>query len=197
MTDPNVPQNPQDPNQPPAYPPPTYPQQPAAQPGYGYTDPAYGQPYPNASAPGYGYAAPVTSRPTPVTAAAIVLLAWGALLVLGSLGNLANKGLATGDGAETAGRTLGLLLGLALAIGCIVGGIQLLTKRTTGARTLATVVAALSILTCLGVIVTVAVPILLFTPESSKAWFTPGQVGLPGQYPPNPYPPNQYPPAKY
>ncbi|MET9328431.1 hypothetical protein [Tsukamurella sp. NPDC003166] len=152
---------------------PDYSQQPYGQPGYAqqpYGQPGY--PQPGFGQPGFGGPVP-TTRPGTVLAAAIVLLVLGAgvlVLQLVSLGLGASAGI--DDGAVMAGYAVGRVLGFVLGVAGIAAGVLLLLKRTKAVQIVATVVAALMILTCWGIVATIAVPILLWASESSRRWFT-------------------------
>ncbi|GAB17724.1 hypothetical protein GOEFS_037_00270 [Gordonia effusa NBRC 100432] len=184
-----------------AYQPPGY--QGDQQPGYqspGYQQPGYPQPtsYPGYQAPGYGsgypagYPAPgqpfaVDKRPGPVIAAGIVLIVFGLLGVLlraAAIGGV--SAIDSSDNAELAGGLIAMLIGAVACLLAIGAGIMLLTSRSRAAAILGTVAAALLIFTCIGLIATIAVPILLWTQDSAKAWFAPQPpvppYGAPPQY---------------
>ncbi|BDD83989.1 hypothetical protein TPB0596_37520 [Tsukamurella pulmonis] len=176
---------------------PGYPQQPAppvyGQQAYGqevYGQQAYGQPvhdqsafgqpgqpYPGYPQPGYpqpGYGAAPTSRPGTIIGAAVVLIVVGLICALvGALTLLGSGEALEGEDAAFAAGFLGAaILGLVGSLGGIATGIGLLLKRSRIIAILATVASVLMAFTCIGLIATVAVPILLWAPESSRRWFT-------------------------
>ena len=91
----------------------------------------------------------------------------GALTLLGS-----GEALEGEDAAFAAGFLGAAILGLVGSLGGIAAGIGLLLKRSRIIAILATVASVLMAFTCIGLIATVAVPILLWAPESSRRWFT-------------------------
>ncbi|ADG80022.1 hypothetical protein TPAU25S_00213 [Tsukamurella paurometabola] len=148
-------------------------------PNYGYQQP-YAQPgYPGYPQPGYPQAAgqPVPmARPTTVLAAAIVLIVIGGILALLQVITLiAGPADSTTPGLDASTATaivvVAGIIGLVISIGGIASGVLLLLKRSKAVAILATVASALMLLTCWGVIATIAVPILLWAPAASKAWF--------------------------
>jgi len=137
------------------------------QPGF----PAYGQPgYPQ---PGFGALAPV-GRPGTVIAAAVVLIVFGLISAFfGAISATGAGGAIEGQGAAYAAGYLGAtVIGLLGAVGGVVTGILLLVKRSRPIAILATVAAVLMAFTCIGLVATIAVPILLWAPESSRRWFS-------------------------
>ncbi|KXO96254.1 hypothetical protein [Tsukamurella pseudospumae] len=180
---------------------PEYPQQPYGQPGYpqqqpygqqpygqpdysqqqpygqsGYQQP-YGQPgYPQQGfgQPGFGGPVP-TTRPGTVLAAAIVLIAFGGLFGLLSLISIFTSSVSVAglDNGAATGIVVGV--GIAQLLICLFGvaaGVLLLQQRTKRIAIIATVAAGLMILTCWGVVATIAVPILLWASEPARRWFT-------------------------
>lgn len=137
--------------------------------------PAPGFPAPGFPGPGFPPPAPPARRPGPVIAAAVVLIVFGAL---GTLGNLARNASAAdsavaGGAAYATGILIGTLFLYAVTLGAIGTGIWLLVSPagTGAARVCATIAAAGLLITVVGVVATVAVPILLFAPKSAQAWF--------------------------
>ncbi|MGX9296004.1 hypothetical protein [Tsukamurella paurometabola] len=143
---------------------------------YGYQAPAfpaYGQPgYPQ---PGFGalVSAPA-GRPGTVLAAAVLLIVVG--LICAILAALAVTGTGAAIEGESGAFATGYLgatvLGLLGSVGGVVTGILLLVKRSRLIAILATVSAVLMAFTCIGLIATIAVPILLWAPAASRRWFT-------------------------
>ncbi|WP_448222712.1 hypothetical protein [Gordonia iterans] len=153
--------------------------------------PYQGSPYPSGepyAAPGYGAPAPLTSRPGAVTGAAVVLLAFGAFLAIFQvIGLVSGSTVVMYDGEEyRTAATIGGIVGLIISIFAIFAGYRLLSDRTSTTRIIATVAAALLILTCWGIVATIAVPILLFATDSAKQWFAQQPPAAPGGYPPAP-----------
>lgn len=152
--------------------------------------PYQGAPYPGGepyAAPGYGAPAPVTERPGSVTGAAVVLIVLGALVaVVQLIGFVSGSTVVVYNGEEyRTAATIGGIVSLIIAVFAIYAGYRLLTDRTGTTRIVATVAAALMILTCWGIIATIAVPILLFATDTAKQWFA-DQPAAPGGYPPAP-----------
>lgn len=143
-----------------------------------YPGPPYpGQPYAAQAYPGGAYppASTPMTRPGSVLAAAIILLVFGGLGLLGTLASrFAGTITINGDTAYIAGTIVGTIISLAVCAAALGGGAWLLKDRSNNARILATVAAVVLLFTCVGIVATIAVPILLWATESSKAWFTPG-----------------------
>ncbi|UQE75772.1 hypothetical protein MYK68_03945 [Gordonia sp. PP30] len=169
-------------------------------PGTGYPGPAYpgaayppqsypGQPYAVAGAPATAYpgipaaVAPApTRRPVPVIVAAIILIVGGVFLAI-LTGALMAAGINIGDytdtskldpDAEQLGQSVMNVFLIVQIVLCLVAagiGVWLLVSRSNAARICATIAAVLLAITCYGIVASIAVPILLFAPESAKKWF--------------------------
>ncbi|MFW0791456.1 hypothetical protein [Gordonia sp. CPCC 205333] len=135
-----------------------------ADPNVGYQQPGYNNLVP-------GQPLPVDKRPGAVIGAAIVLIAFGVIAGLLRVVAFAVTTADYGTGAEAAGGAIASIVGLLASLFAIVGGIMLLTSRSKAAAITATVASALLIFTCIGIVATIAVPILLWTQDSAKAWF--------------------------
>lgn len=178
----------------------------SAYPGTALPGSAYpGAPYPTAGGPATSYPGytqhPVAPgpqgparRPGAVLAAAVVLIVGGVALAI-LTGALLASGVSidsyTGgelepDVRDTAQTVMSvfLVVQVLLCLAAAGTGVWLLTSRSNAARICATVAAALLIVTCYGIVVSIAVPILLFAPEASKAWFRQDEPTPP---PPAPY----------
>ena len=171
-----LPEYPQHPDGQHGYQPQGFPQQPGyPQPGYpqpGY--PQSGYPYPGYGQSGFGAPMP-TTRPSAVLAAAIVLIAVGGLLAALTAIGLFGSSLSVTGTAMDSGAITGIVIvivQLVICVGAAAAGVLLLQKRTKQVAILATVVAGLLIVTCWGIVATIAVPILLWVPESSRRWFS-------------------------
>ncbi|MGZ9827537.1 serine/threonine-protein kinase [Tsukamurella ocularis] len=110
-------------------------------------------------------AAPVPAkRPWQVLVAGVLCLVFAPLALLGIIGGLEGHV----DGGDVA-----LMVGfIAGVVGAGVAAAMLLTKRTKGALWAATVGALLMIASCIGVVVTVPVLLLIWAPQSSRLWFS-------------------------
>ncbi|BDH59006.1 serine/threonine protein kinase [Tsukamurella sp. PLM1] len=143
-------------------PPPTVPPQ------YGQTSlrpaaaplPAYGS---HPSMPVIAPYAGVTKRPWQVTAAGVLCFMFAPLAILGTLG---------GTDGHIDGGDISLMMGfIASAVGAVAAGVLLMTKRSRSALVVASVAAALMTASCVGVVVTVPVLLLLWAPQKSRLWF--------------------------
>lgn len=129
--------------------------------------PPYGTPMPYGAVPGYP---PVPqSRPAAVTTAAALLIVFGLVGMLVVIGSAATSHL--GESFEAVGQLLAYGIGVIGALLAVVAGIMLLVTRSTLAPILATIAAVALIFTCLGVIATIVVPVLLWSQQPAKAWF--------------------------
>ncbi|GAA4738507.1 hypothetical protein MUG78_09225 [Gordonia alkaliphila] len=137
-----------------------------------------GQPFPGGAYP----PAPQgpTSRPGSVVSAGAILIVLGALGLLGTLSSrLMDTGITVGDGAYVLGSIIGTIISLVIVVAALGAGIALLTQRSNNVRILATVIAALLAVTCIGLVATIAVPILLWATDSAKSWFADAPIGTP------------------
>ncbi|MFW0791457.1 hypothetical protein [Gordonia sp. CPCC 205333] len=102
-----------------------------------------------------------------------VLAAGTVLVVIGVVGGVLRM-LTTDPAATTSyGARAGALVGVVAALLAVIAGAMLLRSRWRGYAIFATVAATLLILTGIGIIATIAVPILLWTRDSAKTWFAP------------------------
>ncbi|TWS21899.1 hypothetical protein FK268_22170 [Tsukamurella sputi] len=127
----------------------------------------------------FGFAAPpVRSTPSSVVAAAVILLVLSALTLLGFLGSNSNPNRppAVSSAQVAADLTVAAIVWTAVILG-VVAGIRLLRGR--GGRTLATVSACVFALTCIGLVATIAVPILLWRNDEARRWFDESPIYLP------------------
>ncbi|KXO96692.1 Uncharacterised protein (plasmid) [Tsukamurella tyrosinosolvens] len=115
-------------------------------------------------------APPVWSRPSSVTAAAVILLVLSGLVLLGFLASNSNPNRppATSSAEVAAALTVAAIVWSAVILG-VVAGIRLLRGR--GGRVVATVAACIFGLTCVGLVATIAVPLLLWRNDESRGWF--------------------------
>lgn len=149
-------------------------------------DPNGNQPgYPYGNQPGYPGQHPGApeKRPGTVIAAGVVLIVFG---LIGGLARIAaNVTTASamggyGDAATAAGFATVSIAGLLGALIALISGIMLLVTRSRGVRVFATIAAVILAATCIGLVATVAVPLLLWTSDSAKKWFDPQPIAPPG-----------------
>ena len=139
---------------------------PAAMPGPAVAQPGAG-PGPYGSQPvlpAFAAALVPAKRPWQVTTAGVLCLVFAPLALLGIVGGLEGHV----DGGDIA-----LMVGfIASVVGAGVAAALLLTKRTRGALWGATVGALLMIASCIGLVVTVPVVLLIWAPQQSRLWFS-------------------------
>ncbi|UQE77183.1 hypothetical protein MYK68_03940 [Gordonia sp. PP30] len=181
-----------EPFQPPQYPggvPQDNPYQGGQYPGAGIPGTPYPAGQPGPPPPGFGGPAPLTTRPGSVLAAGIILCAIGAVLaVIQVISLIVGSSSGVYSGVSHGLVVVAGLIGLLLSLFAVAAGAWLFTSRSNATRITATVAAALLILTCWGIVATIAVPILLYATETAKRWFATapeagaGYPPAPGQY---------------